>query len=287
MDPMTPLYTAELFAPLHARLEALLRGFTPEDWERPTVAGRWRVRDVVAHLLDGDLRKLAAYRDGHVPAPPRPIASHEDLVGFLDELNASWVAVAGRLSPRLLMELLAFSGPQVSALVRSLPPHGRSLFAVGWAGEDVSEQWFDTGREYTERWHHQMQLRDATGAPGLLERPWLHPVLDLSVRALPHAYRATDAPAGTAVVVRVTGDAGGAWTLVRQADRWTLYRGAPAEATTTVTTVTLAPDDAWRLLFNALPPAEAARRAHVEGDAALARPLLAARAVMVPAPGAA
>jgi hypothetical protein len=42
----------------------------------------------------------------------------------------------------------------------------------------------ETGREYTERWHHQMQIREAVGAPGLLERRWYQPVLDLSVRAV-------------------------------------------------------------------------------------------------------
>jgi len=52
MRPLEPLYTAHLFPPLHAELIALLRSLTPEDWERPTVAGSWRVRDVVAHLLD-------------------------------------------------------------------------------------------------------------------------------------------------------------------------------------------------------------------------------------------
>jgi hypothetical protein len=61
-----------------------------------------------------------------------------------------------------------------------------------------------------------MQIRDAVGAPGLLERRWMHPLLDLSFRALPHAYRATDAPQGTAITVRVTGEAGGTWSLIRE-----------------------------------------------------------------------
>ena len=30
----------------------LLRGLTPEDWEKPTIAGSWIVRDVVAHIVD-------------------------------------------------------------------------------------------------------------------------------------------------------------------------------------------------------------------------------------------
>lgn len=278
MEPMSPVYTAGLFPPLYEELEALLRGLAPEDWRRPTLAGGWQVRDVVAHLLDGDLRKLSAYRDGHLSAPAEPIRSHEELVRFLDTLNAEWVGAARRISPRLLVELLSFTGPRICDLVSALPPHEPSLFPVGWAGETESENWFDIGREYTERWHHQMQVRNAVAAPGLLERRWLHPLLDLSLRALPHAYRATDPPEGTAVVVRVTGEAGGTWSLVRDGARWRLRRGpAPVPAAA----MTLDPDSAWRLLYNALPEREARKRTRIEGDPSLAEPLFAARSVMV------
>ena len=59
MEPLSPVYTADLFAPLGAELVSLLRGLGESDWTRPTLAGAWRVRDVAAHLLDGDLRKLS------------------------------------------------------------------------------------------------------------------------------------------------------------------------------------------------------------------------------------
>ena len=278
MEPVTPVYTAALFPPLHQELLALLRGLSAEDWERPTVAGRWQVRDVAAHLLDVDLRKLSVNRDGHLPAPAEPIRSHEELVRFLDGLNAAWVGAARRLSPRVLVELLSLTGPLVADLVGSLPPHEPATFPVGWAGELASENWFDVGRDYTERWHHQMQIRDAVGAPLLLERRWLGPLLDLSVRALPHAYRDARAPGGTAVTVRVTGEAGGAWSLVREADGWRLHRGAAPEATLVVT---LDPDDAWRLLYNALPAGTARRRVRMQGDTSLAEPLFVTRSVMV------
>ena len=35
------------------------------------MAGAWRVRDVVAHLLDTALRRLAFHRDGAVPGDRR------------------------------------------------------------------------------------------------------------------------------------------------------------------------------------------------------------------------
>ena len=278
MEPMTPLYTTDLFPPLHRELIDLLRGLEPGNWERPTVAPLWRVRDVVAHMLDGDLRKLSVERDRHLPAPAEPITSDDALIGFLNRLNAEWVRAARRLSPRVLIELHAFTGPLVSDLMAALPPHEPSTFSVGWAGERESENWFDIGREYTERWHHQMQIRDAVGAPLLLERRWLFPLLDLSLRALPHAYRAVDASIGTALTIRISGEAGDAWTLVREGSEWTLFRGAvpdPAVA------VTLDPDSVWRLLYNALPTGQARERARVDGDTSLAEPLFRVRSVMV------
>ena len=65
VEALTPIYTADLFPPLHAELIRLLRAISDADWARPTLATPWMVRDVAAHLLDGDLRKLSGGRDGH------------------------------------------------------------------------------------------------------------------------------------------------------------------------------------------------------------------------------
>jgi uncharacterized protein (TIGR03083 family) len=278
MEPLTPLDTADLFPGLQNELIRLLRGLSPDDWERPTVAGSWRVRDVAAHLLDGSLRKLSVYRDGYALRPDGPIDGYGGLVRFLNRLNADWVGVAGRFSPRVLTDLLEWVGPQTAALVAALPPHGEAIFPVSWAGEERSENWFDTGREYTEQWHHQAQIRDAVGAPPLDARRWLHPVIELSLYALPVAFRGLDVPDGTALVIEVTGEAGGTWSLVRNADSWKLWRGA---AERPAGHALMDGDTAWRLLFNALPPEEARRWIETEGDPALLERLIATRGVMV------
>jgi len=276
MEPLRPLDTTPLFAPLHEALLDLLRSLDDQDWNRSTVAGRWRVRDVAAHLLDGQLRALSALRDGHLVPPETPIRGYRDLVAFLNQLNADWVRAAERLSPRVLMDWLALSGPQVVALYRSLPLQEPALFSVAWAGEEMSKNWMHLGREYTEWWHHQMQIRDAVGAPPiLLEEKWLAPLLDISVRVLPHTYRALEAPARTALVLTVEG---ARWSLVREEAAWRVFAGAAEGA---ATTVVLDADTAWRLLFHALTPEDAEARARVEGDSALAQPLFRARSVMV------
>lgn len=278
MEPLGRVDAAPLLRPLLAELLALLRGLPPEDWARPTVAGAWRVRDVAAHLLDGDLRRVAVSRDGHLPSAGPPPRDDRELAALVNGLNAQGVAFAARLSPRLLVDLLEVAGGWAAETLEALAPEGPAVFPVSWAGETASANWMDVGREYTERWHHQQQIRDAVGAPRLLAPRWLTPLLELSARALPVAFRGTEAPAGAAVTLAVHGETAGAWTVVREADGWAVRRGRPAAPDAEAA---VAADDAWRLLFHALPPAEAARRVRLRGDARLAAPLLRARSVIV------
>src|SRR5262245_44915965 len=92
LEPPVAIDTRPLFRPVSSGLTALLRDLPPELWHRPTVAGRWLVRDVVAHLLDSTLRRLSFHRDAMPPPPPvRAIASERDFVDFINELNAQWV----------------------------------------------------------------------------------------------------------------------------------------------------------------------------------------------------
>ena len=137
---------------------------------------------------------------------------------------------------------------------------------------------FRRGRDFPELWHHQQQIRMAVRAESLRDPRYLHAVLDLGVHALPHAYRAVVTEAGQTVAIDVTGAAGGEWTLVRDADRWSLWRGAPDAETTRVR---VDQEAAWRLLFNALPEADAAHALRITGRAELAQPLLRARSVIV------
>jgi hypothetical protein len=278
VPPLPPCHTAPLFLPLSRELHDLLCGLSAGDWLRPTVAGAWRVRDVAAHLLDGQWRRLSAQRDGHRLPPDREITSDRDLAAFINALNAGGVAYAARLSTRVLTELLDLAGRQVAEMVRALDPHGPALYGVSWAGEHVSQNWMDVGREYTEHWHHQMQIRDAVGRPRLLAPSWMVPLIEMSVRALPHAYAGVRAPNGTVVTLAVTGETAGAWSLVRDRDRWGLERGRPSAPDAIVTAPA---DDVWRLFYNALSGDALRSRVVVEGEADLAAPLLRTRSVVV------
>jgi uncharacterized protein (TIGR03083 family) len=274
---MAPVFLADLLPGLHAELMGLLRGLTPGDWRRPTACALWSVKDIAAHLLDGSLRRLSFGRDGLSAEPDAPISSYADLVGYLNHLNAEWTAAAHRLSPRVLIELLDFTSEPVHAFFRSLDPHSPALFGVAWAGEEVSENWFDIGREYTERWLHQQQIREAVGAKGLTARRWLHPALDIFVRALPYSYRGVEAPAGRSVRIAIEGEAGGVWTLVRGTEGWRIFTGSTAGPGASVS---LDQEAAWRLFSKGLDRESARRRIRIEGDPRLGEPVLGTLAVM-------
>ena len=151
---------------------------------------------------------------------------HADLTAFIDRLNAEWIAASRRVSPRLTIELLDTVGRQLADYFESADLDEPARLGVAWAGEAQSRAWFDIGREYTERWHHQQQIAEAVRAPLLTGRRWLHPVIDISMRALPHAYRGVPAPPTTGITFEITGDAGGQWTLVREPEAWRLFAGA-------------------------------------------------------------
>ena len=272
MKSLQPEYVAPLFAPLHGELIAVLRRLGPEDWERPTVAPRWRVRDVAAHLLDGMLRKLSAHRDGHLPPTTATLAGYDDVVELINNLNATGVKYSNRLSPRLITDLLEVTGGWASSFVEALDPEAPALFAVAWANESHSLNWMDTGREYTEWWHHQAQIRDAVGCPVLLESRWFDPLMNFSVRALPRAYAGIEAAENTAIELHVGKRV---WSIVREAPKWQVYQGESGKASAVVR---VNEDTAWRLFYNAPVERDAIS---VEGDERLAAPLLHVRSVMV------
>jgi hypothetical protein len=89
--------------------------------------------------------------------------------------------------------------------------------------------WLDVAREYTEYWVHQQQVRDGVGIPGADDDELTFPVMDVFLRAVPHALRSASADPGTCVEIRVTGAGGGTWTVRRRDAGWAVDRG-PAES---------------------------------------------------------
>ncbi len=273
MKPVEPVLIVDLFPDERDALLQLLAALSEEEWSRPTVCAGWSVKDVALHLLGDDVGRLSRGRDAFSGAAfvPRGDRDFEaELLAFIDEANERWVQATRRISSHLLCDLLRFTGGETQRYFQSL-----DLFQIGepvsWAGPDPAPVWLDIAREYTERWLHQQQIRDAVEKPGLTERRFFAPVLDTFVRALPYTFRDVDAPESVHVKLSVSGDAGGEWSLVRGDGKWSLYLDADAEP---IVTVAMDQETAWRLFTKGISKDEASANATLRGDRTLGMKLL-------------
>jgi uncharacterized protein (TIGR03083 family) len=271
-----PIHCAHLLRTVDEKLIELLSSLALHEWTLPTVAAPWTVRDVAAHLLDTPLRKLSLVRDscfvehaeGRTP---------QDLVQLVNRLNREGVTVYRRLSPPLLIDMMKVTCEQSARFHESLDPFAPAQFAVSWAGEETSLNWFDTARELTERWHHQQQIRFATNRPGIMTPELYLPVLDCFVRGLPFAYRNTDAPAGTGVLLNIAGDCGGQWFLRRESARWSFANAPDAEP---ASRVTVPQELAWRLFTKGVDRDSARSQVDLQGNQALGEVVLQLTAIV-------
>jgi uncharacterized protein (TIGR03083 family) len=234
----------------------------PQDWEKQSLAPKWKVKDVVAHLLDTQLRKLSICRD-HRPLETPKITSQVDLVALIDSLNADGVKKYSQLNPGELISRMELASRESAKYHQSLDPFALATFPVSWAGEEKSANWFDTAREFTERWHHQQQIRIAVEKPGILTCEFYFPVLDCFMRALPYAYRTVPGKPGTLAQFNISGDCGGSWYLFRDIERWRLISSVTGEK---VSETTIPQEIAWRIFTKGIAREAAKAQVHVAGD---------------------
>jgi uncharacterized protein (TIGR03083 family) len=264
-EPLRPIFTAHLFPDLEAKLIELLRGLSPEDWEKQTLAPKWKVKDVAAHLLDTQVRKLAAARHGYKPEDSKKL-SPDQLVAFINHLNAEGVRQYTRLPADELISRMEAVSRESAEYHQALDPFGTAMFPVSWTGEEKSTNWFDTAREFTERWHHQQQIRLAVNKPGIMTREFYFPVLDCFMRALPYAYRSVAAHPGSLAQFNIMGKCGGSWYLFRDGGAWSLI-ASPAGEKKSETTI---PQEiAWRIFTKGIAPEEARTQVQATGNEAV------------------
>lgn len=276
MRPLPPIEVMDVLRETNEALVDLLRSLSDADWMKPTIHRDRTVKDLASHLLDGSLRRLAMQRDGFV-GEPFTGGSYADLVAFIQRLNREWIVATRRLSPKMLVRMIAEADAEVFDLFASIAPDAKAAFGVAWAGEETSAHWFDVAREYTEKWHHQQQIRDAVGKPDLASRRHMLPVLATFVRGLPHAYRDVAAPEGTAVQLSIGGEATSVWCLVRAEGAWRLEAKVVADP---ACEVVLDGDVAWRLWTKGWTASDEPSRIAIHGDAGLAAPMLGMVCVM-------
>ena len=271
-----PVPTLHLFPLLDTALINLLASLTADEWQLPTIAKLWTVKDIASHLLDGNLRAISFYRDNYLEAASN-INSYTELVAYLNELNMMWTKATKRISPQLLLELLSTTGKLYIEQLEKLNPFDKAIFPVAWAGEEQSANWFHIAREYTEKFIHQQQIREAVGKPGILTKELFYPFIDTFMFALPHTYRSTKATAGTAVQVKVLTAIGGEWNIESTGCGWVRSANSfrPPSAT-----VILSPETAWKLFSKGISPATALQETTITGDKNLGAVALQMVAVM-------
>ncbi|HLK35014.1 MAG TPA: maleylpyruvate isomerase N-terminal domain-containing protein [Terriglobales bacterium] len=271
-----PILCAHLLRKVDAKLIELLGSLTPPEWDLQTLAPAWKVRDVAAHLLDTTLRKLSLVRDSwNVEAAP--VRSAQDVITLVNRLNHEGVTVFRRLSPPVLIDLMKLACEQSASFHESLDPFAPAAFCVSWAGEEQSLNWFDTARELTERWHHQQQIRLATNRPGIMTPELYHPVLDCFIRGLPHLFRDMEAPAGTLLLLEISGECGGKWFLNRSSGGWELIRQPDRDSDVCVT---IPQEIAWRIFTKGMDPVSARNHVAIEGSRALGERVLQLTAIV-------
>lgn len=277
MESGNIIHTAHLFPLLDEKLISLLRSLTPGEWKKPTIAKLWTVKDIASHLLDTNIRTISLARDQHLIEPDRTINSYQDLVNYLNQLNADWVKATKRISPQLLTDLLEITGKQCSGYWQQIDLFADAIFSVAWAGEQTSKNWFHIAREYTEKFIHQQQIRESVGKEELLTKELFYPFIDTFMQALPYTYRNTAAETGTTVQVTISSDIGGNWFVNKEETEWVLKNKTEDKV---AAQVIIDPQTAWKLFSKGITPAEARKKVTINANETLGEVALTMLSVM-------
>jgi hypothetical protein len=268
--------TIELFPIINNALIELLESLSNTDWEKETVVPGRSVKDLAAHIIDGSFRRLSMCRDNYNSNIP-DITCYADLVDHIQQMNKNWIKTFKIVSPKLIISLLKFSEPELYKYLSTLKTEDKAIFPVAWAGENESTNWFDIAREYTEKWHHQMQIRLAVNKPGIDSTQLFYPVIDTFMRGLPHVYQSSQAENGSNIAITVTGKAGGEWFIEEFQQNWRLSKKMTSSP---IAKITMSDSIVWRLFTGSIDPNIAKEEAKIEGEEALVIPMFKYKAVM-------
>ena len=261
-----------LFPELYSGLIELLQNLSADEWNYSTSSSKWTVKDIVAHLVDTDLRRISFQRDHLIPPTyGRQIENDKQLGEYINYLNNTWVEVSKRLSPGVLIDMLKYIKIEMPKLLNSLNMDDEALFGVSWAGEKKSKSWFDIAREYIEKWYHQQQIREAVGKPLLSDEKWMHPLIDTLVRGLPYLYQKVVPDQTNSIVLLVVNDISNGKWILKKNNSWELFVG---DALDYSSKVVMNADTVWRIFEKNISKEEAGQRITIEGDIELGQVML-------------
>ena len=249
--PPTPLREyPPLFQLDRDRLLELLRAMGASDWERPTPCPGWNLLGLALHLLGDDISLLAGQRDQHRGTPAPEGLDEEGFTRWLDELQVEWVRAARRLSPRLVVDLLEWAGPQIVSAVKAQDSSAVTA-NVSWASITRVPVWLDQARELSERWIHRQQILQSLGRASDLRSDVAEPVMDGLRWAYPFRLDAHRRGPGATVDINISGEVNLRWTIVSDGVSWAFH---PVAGDRLAAELLLTSDQAWRLLSNNYDP---------------------------------
>lgn len=205
----------------HAAFAGVLHAMTPGQWDVPTHAPGWAVRDQVTHLAVFDESAALAITS----AEAFRAAARSSGPNF----EAGYLARGRALSPAELLEWWTRASGALVAAARGLDGKSR----LPWYGPDMSGVSFITAR-LMECWSHGLDVVDVVGIP----RPdtdRLRHVAFIGVRARPYSYtnRRLEVPA-IPVRVSLTAPSGETWELGEPSDE-NVVRGTATDFCRVVT----------------------------------------------------
>jgi uncharacterized protein (TIGR03084 family) len=183
-------------------LERLLDPLAPNDWDRPTPAVGWTIRDQISHL--------AFFDDAATTAAVDPDRFRADLEVARTNPESITETAAARLRDIDAQELYAWfrraRASMIDAFV-ALDPSTR----VPWYGPDMSIASSLTAR-IMETWAHGQDVADALGATRT-PTPALRQVAHIGARTLPNSFvaRGLEVPV-VPVYVELNAPSGEVWT---------------------------------------------------------------------------
>jgi uncharacterized protein (TIGR03083 family) len=208
-------------------LDDLCSGLTAQEWATPTDCPGWSVQDNLSHIVGTEStilgRPAPDHQPGEKPWIRNPIgAGNEVHVDF----RRSWTP------DKVLEEFRDIADERIKS-IRALSP------------EDLAgESWTPIGQgtvadllaiRVMDMWVHEQDIRRAIGKPGGLDGPIAEHVFGRHATAIPFVVgKKVAPPAGTTVVVEVTGPAGGTIAVATEGKRANRLDEIPDEPTVTL-----------------------------------------------------
>jgi uncharacterized protein (TIGR03084 family) len=187
----------------HRSLDAVLDVLSPRDWDAPTPAEGWAVRDQVSHLAFFDEAATTASRD-----PDRFLADTARALADGGDPMAAHLARGRGMDPEELLGWWQGARRELIEAVSSVEPGTR----IPWYGPPMGVISFVTAR-LMETWAHGQDVVDAVGVHREPTARLRH-VAHMGVAARPFSYQVRGlAPPDTPVLVELVGPAGERWVF--------------------------------------------------------------------------